>query len=177
MKKYLLSILIICLSLLVFVGCGSTDTTTTTDTTTDEDTEMTSDLKDEIVGEWQATGYKDDFEYDGVTYTGDDSFTYTFKKDGTYTLVIASTEKAEGSDDVSSGQLNVAGDYTVDNDEDITLSVTTINGQDRETYTAENPDNVDVVFFEDATLSAEIKGDKLELSSEEMSLTLKKVEN
>lgn len=185
MKKYLLSLLIICLSLLLIVGCGSNTTEETTDTSTDketttEDTTSDVDYSEDIIGEWQADEHVENFTYQGTTYTGEDVFTYTFNEDGTYKLVASGKEEPvanadENADDVSSGMVTYEGDYSLDGDQ-LTLSVTSIDGQTRDEYQATNPENTDVVLYEDTVVTIKIDGDTMDFESDETNLTFKKVE-
>lgn len=106
--KRILSVLCIGLLLFLVVGCG--ETTTTDEAVVADDEEITT----ELIGTWEV---KD----------GDTDITLEFKEDGEYTETRVTGDKTE----------EIVGTYT-EFDGALTLSPTTVDGQDEEAYVAAN---------------------------------------
>lgn len=95
MKKLLLTLLLILSLGVLFVGCGSTDTTTEEDTEVVEDTmadETTDTTEDSaLIGSWSATSVDNDIE---------EEVTLTLNEDGTFELLEMIDESGTGVNDI-----------------------------------------------------------------------------
>lgn len=187
MKKILsyLALIFSVASVIFLVGCGSTDTSNDT----------TDSLESDITGTWELTTSEDTDSSD--TFEED---TYIFNDDGTYEYTISSvgisavettvdnttdettdetqdnTTADEPVADITTVDITVSGDYTIENDE-ITLTPGTVNDLTQEEATADENSNNLLDYFSSTTYTYTIDGDTLTLEMDGKSYTYSKVTN